>query len=263
MVRLVVGCLVAIAWGANSPFVLGQERALGERALEQAAALDKVIQDVVAASEPAIACILVSRNNVYRRLPGQAAELTGKLGDFDLQPFLYEDKSTEERERLRRKYDLADPAYVPEAFGSGVVVDAQGLILTNYHVIRDATKIYVHMPGDKAGYADIHAADPRSDLAVLRLRVRNDDAKLLPLKPIVLGNASSSVRGQSVLILSNPFAAGFRDGQPMPPRASSAMFAAASPASRARMSGPSRSITTAPCCRPTRVSTSVAAAAPC
>ena len=55
------------------------------------------------------------------------------------------------------------------AAGSGVVVDANGLILTNYHVVQDATKIFVRLPGGKQSYADIHAADPRSDLAVLKL----------------------------------------------------------------------------------------------
>ena len=51
----------------------------------------------------------------------------------------------------------------------GIVIDESGLILTNYHVIKDATKVFVRLPGDKSGYADIHAADPRSDLAVLKV----------------------------------------------------------------------------------------------
>jgi serine protease Do len=83
-------------------------------------------------------------------------------------------------------------------------------VLTNYHVIRDATKIFVRLPGGKASYADIHAADPRSDLAVLRLR----DARLLPLSALALGDGSRIERGQFVLTLANPYAAGFRDGQP-------------------------------------------------
>ena len=50
----------------------------------------------------------------------------------------------------------------------GVVIDP-GLILTPYHVIEGATKIYVHLPDRGGSYADIHAADSRSDLAVLKL----------------------------------------------------------------------------------------------
>src|SRR6185312_15964803 len=66
--------------------------------------------------------------------------------------------------------DLSNPDNVPESFGSGVVIDAvQGLILTQAHVVRKATKIYVRLPGRRGSWADIHAADPRSDLAVLKL----------------------------------------------------------------------------------------------
>ena len=91
-----------------------------------------------------------------------------------------------------------------------MVVDRSGLILTNYHVIRDATRIFVRLPGAKAGYADIHAADPRSDLAVLRIR----DSRLLPLPAVTLGESGVLQRGQFILTLANPFAAGFRDGRP-------------------------------------------------
>ena len=67
---------------------------------------------------------------------------------------------------------------MPPAFGSGVVIDPDGLILTNYHVVQNATKIFVRLAGGKSSYADIHAADPRSDLAVLKLL----NANLPPLR---------------------------------------------------------------------------------
>jgi serine protease Do len=181
-----------------------------DKNLDQSVALQSVLQKAIADAEPSIACILVSRSDAYRRLDGlvPVPEFSGKLGDFDPRKhdFLEKDSSQEER----RKLDLANPAHVPEAFGSGVVIDPKGLVLTNYHVIRDATKIFLRFPGGKAGYADIHAADPRSDLAILRLR----DARLFPLKAIPLGDASKIQRGQFVLTLTNPFAVGFRDGQP-------------------------------------------------
>ncbi|MFO0936988.1 MAG: site-2 protease family protein [Gemmataceae bacterium] len=53
--------------------------------------------------------------------------------------------------------------------GNGVVLTAEGLILCPYHLIDGATKIYVRSYSGKGSYADIHAADSRSDLAVLRL----------------------------------------------------------------------------------------------
>ena len=174
-------------------------------ALKEALAVEKVFQDAIAEAEPSIACVLVSRNDGYQRLgAGSSAEKPGKLGTFNPAAGLGNDD-------IRRRLDLADPANVPEAFGSGVVIDKDGLILTSYHVVRDATKVYVRLPGGKEGYADIHAADARSDLAILRLL----NPKALPLKPIRISEHADKVRkGQLVLGLAHPYAAGFRDGSP-------------------------------------------------
>ena len=200
-----------LAFGLVPSLVLGQG-AVPKHDNGQWSALQKGIQKAIAAAEPSIACILVSRSDGYRRFGGYPApDPTGKLGDFDPHRFdVAEERSKDERVVLRRKLDLADAGHVPEAFGSGVVIDAQGLVLTNYHVIRDATKIYVRLPGGKGSYADIHAADPRSDLAVLRLLTPPGG----PMKTLGVGDASRVQRGQFVLSLANPFAVGFRDGQP-------------------------------------------------
>lgn len=182
-----------------------------EADVRQALALQRAVQAAIRDAEPAIACILVSRSDVYARL-GQKLnpDKPGELGEFSANALQFLPGVTEdELPSWRRKLDLADPSIVPESFGSGVVVGAQGLVLTNYHVVKDATKVFVRLPGRKGSYADIHAADARADLAVLRL--------LKPpvgLKTIALGEAEKCARGQFVLSIANPFAAGFRDGQP-------------------------------------------------
>ena len=156
----------------------------------------------------------------------------GKLGDFNFaQAELHvpaedasqvDDLKNELRKRLHlfdslsversliKQFDLSDRDYVPASYGSGVVINKNGLILTNYHVVRDATKIYVRLPGDKGSYVNIHAADPRSDLAVLEVLDRN----MLPLPAIQRGDGGRLRKGQLVLSIANPFAAGFRDGSP-------------------------------------------------
>jgi len=183
-------------------------------ALKSALALQEVMQQAIARAEPSIACILVSRSDAYQRFGlGPAADNTGRLGGYDPDAVernpIARNLSEAERHDLARRLDLADPAHQPEAYGSGVVVDESGLILTNYHVVRDATKVFVRLPDGKSSYADIYAADPRSDLAVLRLLNQN-----LALKAITLGDAGKVTRGQFVLSIANPFAAGFRDGKP-------------------------------------------------
>lgn len=182
-----------------------------EADVRQALALQKAVQAAIRDAEPAIACILVSRSDAYARLaPRGGPDKPGELGDFNaesLRPLFSEDEFA----TWRRKLDLADPAMIPESFGSGVVIQTQphGLVLTNYHVVKDATKVFVRLPGRKGSYANIHAADARADLAVLSL-LRTPAG----LTTIALGEAEKCQRGQFVLSIANPFAAGFRDGQP-------------------------------------------------
>jgi S1-C subfamily serine protease len=188
--------------------------------LQDAQALEKTMEDAIAKAEPSIACIIVSRSEDYdRKLGSKERERAiedrkwGKLGGYvpPRSPAVDNGWPRGPQPRLpaRDSLDLSDPNNVPESYGSGVVIDAGGLILTNFHVVRDATKIYVRLPGGKGSYADIHAADSRSDFAVLHLI-----EKLPDLKPLKKGDASNLKKGQFVLSLANPYAAGFRDGSP-------------------------------------------------
>jgi S1-C subfamily serine protease len=186
-----------------------------EPELPQALALQKVIQKLIVDAEPAIACILVSRSDAYEEYgQGPSKERPGKLGGLNVEQLKKNDNflriTGKDPLQELRKLDLSDPHCIPASFGSGVVIDAAGLVLTNYHVVQDATKVFVRLAGGKGSYADIHAADPRSDLAVLKLITPDR----FPLQTITLGNADKATRGTFVITLANPFAAGFRDGQP-------------------------------------------------
>lgn len=195
----------------------GVVRAQGEPDPQKSAAsMEKALVKIIEKNEPVIACILVSRSDLYEEFgQGPDKEKAGVLGTFDIRQFeehprIRGESSKEKRLHFLKLLDFTHPGYVPRSFGSGVVIDAKGLVLTNYHVVQDATKIYVRLPGTRGSYADIHAADPRSDLAVLKLR----DAALLPLPTIQLGDAGKLQRGSFVLTLANPYAAGYRDGKP-------------------------------------------------
>lgn len=101
---------------------------------------------------------------------------------------------------------VGDSEFIPNQFGTGVVIDAAGLILTAYHVVDDESAAYfVTTVNRRTLRAQIKAADPRSDLAVLQVEAQD-------LKPITLGDADKLRRGQFVIALGNPYSIA-RDGQ--------------------------------------------------
>jgi 2-alkenal reductase len=84
--------------------------------------------------------------------------------------------------------------------GSGFVWDKAGHIVTNNHVIEQATEIGVALGGEQPLPAQIVGTAPWADLAVLRLNDPPDD-----LQPIPIGTSSDLAVGQSVYAIGNPF----------------------------------------------------------
>ena len=95
------------------------------------------------------------------------------------------------------------PNDAPDAersLGSGVLVDKRGFILTNDHVIDDATKIQVSLDGDPTRYnARVVGTDKDTDLAVIKINVGHD----LPVAK--LGNSDGVQVGDWVLAFGSPF----------------------------------------------------------
>lgn len=196
--------LALFVWFALGP-VHAQESKPGK-------GLDPISARVVDKAVPAVASIFVTRTELYERLGQVAADVAlGKLGRFaaaDLGPL--GDLTRSQRDTLLDRLDLSRPGHVPQTFGSGVVLEPQGLVLTNYHVVRDATKLFVRLPDGTGSYADIHAADVRSDLAVLRLL----DVKG-PLPTLPLGDASGLKRGGALIALAQAQALGSHAAKPV------------------------------------------------
>ena len=89
-----------------------------------------------------------------------------------------------------------------EARGSGFIIDPEGTIVTNNHVVRNATSVTVTMDDGTVLPAKVIGRDPRSDLAVLRVK----SAHKLPF--INLGDSSTVEPGQWVVAVGNPFGLG-------------------------------------------------------
>jgi S1-C subfamily serine protease len=88
-----------------------------------------------------------------------------------------------------------------EGAGSGSVLDKQGHILTNYHVVEDANKMWVTLPGGKDPYeGEVVGEDPDNDIAVLKINAPPEE-----LFPVPLGISDNLRVGQRVYTLGNPF----------------------------------------------------------
>jgi S1-C subfamily serine protease len=87
------------------------------------------------------------------------------------------------------------------ATGSGFVIDSQGHILTNNHVVEGADKIEVKLGESETNYtAEVVGADPASDLALLKV-----DAPAKELHPLTLGDSAKMEVGDPVVAIGNPF----------------------------------------------------------
>lgn len=92
------------------------------------------------------------------------------------------------------------PDLYQEGQGSGFVYDDQGHIITNYHVVENATEVTVIFADDTMEKAEVVGTDPDSDLAVIKVDNLPADAKPLPIA------ADNSLRvGDAVVAIGNPY----------------------------------------------------------
>jgi S1-C subfamily serine protease len=99
------------------------------------------------------------------------------------------------------EYDFFFQAYANQGTGSGIVLDLDGNVLTNYHVIESAQSLEVALPDRTTYRARLVGEDPQNDLAVIRLTEAPRDR----LHPVSLGDSATLKVGQKVLAIGNPF----------------------------------------------------------
>ena len=113
---------------------------------------------------------------VYRKNIGAVVNITSRVMTFD---FFY--------------------GTVPqEGQGSGFVIDKEGHILTNYHVIADAQTVEVTLHNRKKYKATIVGSDRSHDLAIVQIKAPE-------LQPMILGDSTNLQVGQKVYAIGNPF----------------------------------------------------------
>lgn len=158
-----------------SPQTLAAETVVPQSTAEISLSFAPVVQQ----SAPAVV-------NIYAR-----SEVQDRVNPFSGDPFF--DQFFQ---------DLNGPPRVQNALGSGVIAGADGIVVSNYHVVENATDIRVVLADRREYSAKVLLADQQSDLAVLK--VEADE----PLPALELGDSDRLQVGDLVLAIGNPFGVG-------------------------------------------------------
>jgi S1-C subfamily serine protease len=103
-------------------------------------------------------------------------------------------------QRVQSPFDLFPQSQRGEATGSGFVIDKEGDILTNAHVVQGARKIEIGFSNNKTADAKVVGRDTSNDVALLKVDISKNE-----LHPLSLGNSSSVQVGDPVVAIGNPF----------------------------------------------------------
>jgi serine protease Do len=198
-IGMLIGTVISGHVGASHPAVGTDATPL---AIPDPVQLSSAFASIVSKVQPAVVNISTTQV-VERGKPGQGApaqrnrDQMGPDDDQQQQPF---------QDFFNRFFDF--PQQGPSAersLGSGVIVDKKGYILTNNHVVDQATKVQVSFDGDTTMYtAKVIGVDEETDLAVVKIDVGHD------LPTAKLGNSDGVQVGDWALAIGNPF--GFLQG---------------------------------------------------
>ena len=170
----------ALALSLAAAPALAQSPRLERAAPESRAQVQLSFSPVVKIAAPAVVNVYGARVERTRRSAGMDEFFRRFFGDVPSTP----------RERVQR------------SLGSGVIVDASGLVVTNHHVIAEMTEVKVALSDNREIEAEIVLRDPRTDLAVLKLKPTPG------LKALDLGDDDALEVGDLVLAIGNPFGVG-------------------------------------------------------
>jgi serine protease Do len=152
--------------------------AISKEAVDLLAKIDEATSEVAAAVKPSV--VNISSTTTVR--------MRETVFPFFSDPFFGDRSRPDNRPRQYKQHGL----------GSGVIVDGNGYILTNNHVIKDAEEIKVTLSNKKVFKGRVVGKDPKTDLAVVKI-----DASGLPA--IRIGDSDKLQVGMRVLAIGNPF----------------------------------------------------------
>ncbi|MDX9857853.1 MAG: DegQ family serine endoprotease [candidate division Zixibacteria bacterium] len=185
LVSALLFALVAAVGTGVAQQPIGPSPAGQDRPLMTLRDLNRAFIDLAAQVKPAVVTVSTERIlTMQRRSPFSSPFANDPFFDFFFGP----------RDNRRQP---EEQEYRQEGLGSGVIVSADGYILTNNHVVASADSIYVGLYDGSRHTAEVVGTDPQTDIAVLRI-----DADNLPF--ITIGNSDSLQVGEIVLAIGSP-----------------------------------------------------------
>ena len=185
-VALIVGIGLVLAIGASkSP----ERPAISESAVAPALQLEKAFAAVAAHVKPAVVSVYSEKTVKF-----QEPDLPFPFGDNFFGKFF--------GQRFSHPRTLPREYSVPErGMGSGMIIDKQGHILTNYHVVGDGGKLNVRLADQRRFPAEVVGTDPKTDVAIIKIKGKVPD----DLPTLDLGDSDALQVGDLVIAVGSPF----------------------------------------------------------
>jgi serine protease Do len=186
--------LVGIGWvlvigGNGSLKAASKPPEVLESAVAPALQLEKAFAAVAAHVKPAVVSVYSEKTVKY-----EAPNFPFPFGDDFFRQFFGQQFSNPDGQSREYK--------VPQrGMGSGMILDKQGHILTNYHVVQDVDKLNVRLADQRRFEAEVVGTDPRSDVAIIKIKGKIPD----DLPTIDLGDSDALQVGDLVMAIGAPF----------------------------------------------------------
>ena len=163
--------------------------AISESTVAPALQLQKAFAAVAAHVKPAVVSVYSEKIVKY-----EAPEFPFPFGDDFFHQFF--GQQFPNRQGQPREYKVPQ-----RGMGSGMILDKQGHILTNYHVVADVDKLNVRLADKRRFDAEIVGTDPRSDVAIIKIKGKVPD----DLPTVDLGDSDALQPGDLVIAVGAPF----------------------------------------------------------
>jgi serine protease Do len=188
---LAVVFLAAGAWLAGISSGRAQDQQDIAEAIGNAKSLSMAFRKAAESTIPSVVTLVATPSADQRQ-----REFQNLLQDPRFRRLLPEDFDPE---KLSEDADSIFPPNLNSQVGSGVVIDASGVILTNNHVVEDSGTVVVRFGDGREVKATEVKTDPKSDLAIVRIPVE------VPVKAAKLGDSSQLEIGDWVIAIGSPF----------------------------------------------------------